>query len=235
MKTTTNSERFISLTKFCKNAGITIKNISLLDQAFYHRSVSNEKKGNILNNERLEFLGDSVLGLVTASYLFSNFPDLKEGELAKIKSVVVSEKILAPNAIRLGINNLLVLGHGEEITGGRTKPAILADCMEAVIGAYFIDSGFDSARDFVLSFIVPEINKVLENGTKDYKTLLQEFTQKKYKLCPVYELLDTSGPEHEKVFTVLVSVGNQKFGPVKGTSKKISEQLVAEIAYKALN
>lgn len=238
MKTTLLAERKNQLVAFSKKAGIKIRDLELLDLAFYHRSSSNEnKKSHELkaNNERLEFLGDSVLGLVTASWLYSNLPDYKEGELAKIKSVVVSEKILAPNALRLGIDKLLVLGHGEEITGGRHKPAILADCMEAVIGAYFLDSGFDAAREYVLSFIVPEIQKVLQNGTKDFKTLLQEFTQKKYKVVPVYELLDTKGPEHEKVFTFNVRIGDEVFGPVSGSSKKDAEQKLAEQVYNKLN
>lgn len=217
-------------------------NMELLDLAFRHRSVTNELDTSKYpvseygeNNERLEFLGDSVLGLVTASWLFSNLTDRKEGDLAKIKSVVVSEKILAPNAIKLGIDKLLLLGHGEEITGGRQKPAILADCMEAVIGAYFLEAGFDAAQKYVLSFIVPEVQKVLQTGTKDFKTLLQELTQKKLKSTPVYELLDTKGPEHEKIFTVRVKVGDKVFSPVKGSSKKIAEQKAAEEAFKILS
>lgn len=231
-----NSNREKNLLSFCEKAGISFSNIELLDNAFYHRSTSNEKNRikNGGNNERLEFLGDSVLGLVTAHYLFTNFPELKEGELAKIKSVVVSEKALAPNAIKLGIDKLLVLGHGEEITGGRQKPAILADCMEAVIGAYFLDAGFEKARDYVLSFIIPEIEKVLENGTKDYKTILQEFSQKTFKACPSYELLSTSGPEHEKTFSVNVHIGEKVFGPYKGSSKKNAEQKAAEEALKII-
>ncbi|MCQ2585515.1 MAG: ribonuclease III [Treponema sp.] len=236
MNTTLTTERKNQLVSFCKTAGIKIQNLELLDLAFYHRSSSNENKKSHekSNNERLEFLGDSVLGLVTASWLYTNLPDYKEGELAKIKSVVVSEKILAPNALRLGIDKLLVLGHGEEITGGRKKPAILADCMEAVIGAYYLDSGFEAAREYVLSFIVPEIKKVLENGTKDFKTLLQELTQKKFKVFPVYELLDTKGPEHEKIFTFNVRIGDKVFGPVSGSSKKDAEQKLAEQVYNEL-
>lgn len=216
--------------------------LGLLDLAFRHRSVTNEvhKKHYEVseygeNNERLEFLGDSVLGLVTASWIFSNLPDKKEGELAKIKSVVVSEKVLAPNAIRLGIDKLLLLGHGEEITGGRQKPAILADCMEAVIGAYFLEAGFEAAQKYVLSFIIPEVQKVLQSGTKDFKTLLQELTQKKLKSTPVYELLDKKGPDHEQIFTVRVKVGEKVFAPVEGSSKKIAEQKAAEEAYNILS
>lgn len=235
-QTNIDPNRKNNLISFCKNAGISMENLSLLDQAFYHRSATNEKKTlktkGFSNNERLEFLGDSVLGLVTASWLYENLPQMKEGELAKIKSVVVSEKILAPNAIKLGIDKLLVMGHGEEITGGRTKPAILADCMEAVIGAYYLDAGFEKAREYVLSFIIPEIQTVLDNGTKDYKTLLQEFTQKKYKETPVYTILDVQGPEHEKIFTVTVKFSSKVYGPFQGSSKKHAEMKAAEEAYK---
>lgn len=238
MQKTITEERKIQLVSFCKKAGIQINDIQLLNHAFLHRSVSNEqrkvKSQVAVNNERLEFLGDSVLGLVTASWLYENLIDLKEGELAKIKSVVVSEKILAPNAVKLGIDKLLLLGHGEEITGGRKKPAILADCMEAVIGAYYLDSGFEKAQNFVLSFIVPEIQKVISSGTKDFKTQLQEFSQKKFKACPVYELVGTSGPEHEKLFEVIVHVGEKSFGPYKGSSKKDAEQKAAQEAFYKL-
>ena len=231
-------ERLRLLKEFCKKAGTDFQDIELLDHAFFHRSAYNEHKkefgGVIYNNERLEFLGDSVLGMVTASWLFRELEDSKEGELAKIKSSVVSEKALAPMALKLGIDKLLVLGHGEEMTGGRNKPAILADCMEAVIGAYYLDKGYRKTEEYVLSFIVPEICKVLENGTKDFKTQLQEFSQKKFKITPEYELLGTSGPEHEKTFRILVHVKDKKFGPVSGSSKKEAEQKAAELALKSL-
>ena len=144
-------ERKHQLSDFCNRVGIKFKKIELLDQAFHHRSLTNEAHG-VKNNERLEFLGDSVLGMVTAAYLYTNL-DNPEGDLAKIKSAVVSEKALAPVALRFGIDKLLLLGHGEELTGGRTKPAILADCMEAIIGAYYLDSGYKAAEKYVLSFI----------------------------------------------------------------------------------
>ena len=162
---------------FCKNVGIKFKNLELLDQAFYHRSIQNEVH-NVKSNERLEFLGDSVLGFATASYLYKNF-DNPEGELAKIKSAVVSEKTLASIAKKIGIDKLLVLGKGEKLSGGSEKPALLADCMEAIIGAYYLDSGYENAEKYVLSFIVPEIELICKEGMKDYKTLLQEEVQKK--------------------------------------------------------
>lgn len=216
------------LLQFCKLVNIKFKDINLLDQAFYHRSSCNELKDK-KNNERLEFLGDSVLGMVTASYLYTNF-DSPEGELAKLKSAVVSEKALAPVALKLGIDKLLILGHGEELTGGRTKPAILADCMEAIIGAYYLDSGYKNAEKYVLSFIIPEINSVFRNGMKDYKTLLQEKYQKISKECPVYELISKKGPDHDQIFEYIVRLGDFVYGPKEGKSKKEAEQLVAKLA-----
>ena len=215
------------LLQFCKSVDIKFKNIELLEQAFHHRSITNEKK--VQNNERLEFLGDSVLGMVTAAFLYNSL-DNPEGDLAKIKSAVVSEKSLAPIALRLGIDKLLEMGKGEEMTGGRTKPAILADCMEAVIGAYYLDSGYKCAEKYVLSFIVPEVEKVLAGGMKDFKTQLQELFQKTSKECPVYELVSKSGPDHDQIFTVCVHLGNKIYGPCHGKTKKAAEQAAAKLA-----
>lgn len=222
------AKRKSELTEFCKRVELKFKNLELLEQAFHHRSLTNEKR-NIKNNERLEFLGDSVLGMVTAAYLYNNFEN-PEGDLAKIKSAVVSEKALAPIALTFGIDKLLELGKGEEMTGGRTKPAILADCMEAVIGACYLDSGYKTAEKYVLSFIVPEINKVCTFGMKDYKTLLQEKYQKSHKSCPVYELVSQTGPDHDQTFEYVVKLGTEVFGPAKGKSKKEAEQLAAKMA-----
>ena len=205
----------------------------MLDLAFHHRSITNEKK-HIKNNERLEFLGDSVLGIVTAAYLYNNFEN-PEGELAKIKSAVVSEKALAPIALEFGIDKLLVLGKGEESSGGRTKPAILADCMEAIIGAYYLDSGYKNAEKYVLEFIIPEINRTITTGVKDYKTQLQELYQKKTKSTPKYVLAEKSGPAHDQTFEVYVTLGDKKFGPAKAKSKKEAEQLAAKMALDSIN
>ena len=220
-----------ALQTFCKQVKIRFKDLELLDLAFHHRSITNEKK-HICNNERLEFLGDSVLGMVTASYLYNNLQN-PEGDLAKIKSAVVSEKALAPRALEFGIDKLLVLGKGEESTGGRTKPAILADCMEAVIGAYYLDSGYKNAEKYVLEFIIPEINKTLSDGIKDYKTRLQEVYQKKYKTCPVYVLVEKTGPAHDQVFSVSVKLGDKIYGPAKAKTKKDAEQAAAKMALES--
>ncbi len=227
-----DKKRKEALNAFCKQVKIRFKNLELLDLAFHHRSVTNEKK-HIKNNERLEFLGDSVLGMVTAAYLYNNFEN-PEGDLAKIKSAVVSEKALAPRALDFGIDKLLVLGKGEEATGGRKKPAILADCMEAIIGAYYLDSGYKNAEKYVLEFIIPEIKQTVTDGIKDFKTQLQELYQKKTKKCPVYELISKKGPAHAQVFEVQVKLGDQVFGPASAKTKKDAEQQAARLALEYL-
>ena len=226
-----SKERKSQLIKFCKSVKISFNNLDLLNQAFCHRSITNEVK-YFKNNERLEFLGDSVLGMVTASYLYNHY-DIVEGDLAKIKSVVVSEKILSEIALEINIQNLLILGKGEEKSGGRKKPAILADCMEAIIGAYYLDSGFKSVEKYVLSFMIPQIEKVFESGIKDYKTILQEKFQKISKMCPRYELISKTGPEHAQVFSVVVHLNDMTYGPCSGNSKKQAEQEVAKLALKS--
>lgn len=227
-----SKQRRIALEEFCRRVNIKVRNIELLDQAFHHRSVSNEK-AHLKNNERLEFLGDSVLGMVTATYLYTTLEN-PEGDLAKIKSAVVSEKALAPVALEIGVDKLMVLGHGEEMTGGRNKPAILADAMEAIIGAYYLDAGYNAAEKYVLSFIIPEVNKVLDGGMKDFKTLLQEAVQKNMKICPKYELTGKKGPDHDQTFLMCVHIGDKVFGPEAGKSKKDAEQKVAKIAFDSL-
>ena len=228
-------ERKRVLTVFLKAAGIKFRNFGLLNLSFMHRSVSNESSLKI-NNERLEFLGDAVLGAAAASLLYRKFGDKPEGELSKIKSVLVSEDILSGVARQYQIDSLLILGKGEENSGGRSKKAILADAMEALIGAIFLDSGFDSAYNFVSGFLNNEINHVLEdNHHRDYKSLLQELSQRLYRSYPAYKLLKRSGPDHEKLFWVEVTVNNQSFGPATGYSKKSAEQEAARMAMESLS
>lgn len=228
-------KRVQELTAFAKNISIKFSNINLLELAFTHRSVANEKGQKHINNERLEFLGDSVLGMATAAYLYEHFMDNPEGDLAKIKSSVVSEQSLAPIALKIGIDKMLILGKGEEMSGGRHKKAILADAVEAVIGAYYLDAGYKAAEKLVLSFMIPAIdNYVSDKGSKDYKTLLQEAHQKKYKSCPNYELVKETGPDHERTFWVTVHLKNASYGPESGRSKKEAEQNVAKKAWLEL-
>jgi len=227
-----NSVRKKELQLFERNAGIRFRKLDFLNLAFSHRSFSNESKESIENNEKLEFLGDSVLGLVVSEYLYKNLPGKNEGDLARIKSFVVSEDSLAGIAKILKIDNFILIGKGEEYSGGRSKKAILADCTEAVIGAYFLDSGFKSSQVFILKYLVPEITKVLENRhKKDYKTLLQEYVQKKYKNYPKYSLIKKVGPDHDRTFWIEVKVDGTLYGPGIGKNKKEAEQKAASLAY----
>jgi ribonuclease-3 len=228
-------ERKKLLKQFEKSSGVRFKNEALLDLAFSHRSYSNENADHRDNNERLEFLGDSVLGLVVSSYLYHVLSDRPEGDLAKIKSFVVSEEILSGLAKNLGIDQLLLIGKGEENSGGRTKKALLADSLEAVFGAYYLDAGFPEVQRFVLQLLVPEINSVLENRhKKDYKTLLQELVQKTHRSYPRYVLIDKTGPDHDKTFFMEVQVNGQSLGSGSGKNKKEAEQEAAGVAFRAL-
>ena len=231
-----SDERKKKLLSFCENLGIKFHDITLLDLALHHRSFSNESEEfRHYNNERLEFLGDSVLGMSTAAFLYEDMMKNPEGDLAKIKSAVVSEKALAPIAKTMKIDTFLVLGKGEEKTGGREKSAILADAFEAVVGAFYLDSGFEAAEQLVLRYIIPEIRNMQQNrGRKDYKTLLQEMYQKICKECPIYELTKTDGPDHDRTFWVSVKLGEKIFGPCAGKNKKEAEQNAARQAYAML-
>ena len=183
-------------------------------------------------NERLEFLGDSVLGVVIASHLYETFPDYPEGELARIKSFVVSEESLFAIARSLQIDTYILIGKGEECSGGRTKKALLADAMEALLGAYFLDAGLRAVRNCILRLFEPEIEKVLQNRHRvDYKTLLQHYTQQTLKTYPHYVLVRKTGPSHANRFWIEVIVNDRKYGPGQGDNKKEAERQAARIAY----
>ena len=242
------AERKRELRLFCKSSNLKFKSLELLDLSLTHRSVLNERpvyyaetrqgRGSPLegsNNERLEFLGDSVLGLICVSLLYRRFPEKTEGELAKIKSVVVSEEILSGLALELALDTVVALGKGEEQTGGRTKKTILADALEAVIGALYLDSGLKTVEDFIAPRIDMEIDRVLEKkGKEDYKSELQELSQRLYKNYPVYKLVKRTGPEHERLFWMDVTVNGASYGPCVGRNKKTAEQEAAHLALQAL-
>ena len=230
-----NPERKKELQLFEKHARIRFRRLEFLNQAFTHRSFAHEAGENGENNERLEFLGDSVLGLVVAEYVYATLPDQPEGELARIKSFVVSEASLSEIARGLRVDNFILIGKGEEYSGGRSKKTILADCLEAIIGAYYLDSGFPAADRFVRTMLIPEINKVLENRhAKDYKTLLQEWVQKRSKTYPKYRVVQKTGPDHDKTFWIEVHVGDRSFGAGKGKNKKEAEQEAARLAWESM-
>jgi ribonuclease III len=221
------------LIDFQQIASLNFKDENILNLAFCHRSYTNEYPGSIDNNEKLEFLGDSVLGLIVADYLYHLYPDSVEGDLAKIKSYVVSESSLVNVAKNIKIENYILIGKGEEYSGGRNKPALLADCTEAVIGAYFLDSGFKQVSEFVLDQLKDEIDRVDEKKHyRDYKTLLQEIIQKKYKCCPRYNIVSVEGPDHNRVYNMNVNISDKTFGPGTGSNKKKAEQEAARLAYE---
>jgi ribonuclease-3 len=195
--------------------------------------VSNET-GCRHNNERLEFLGDSVLGVVVATRVYSHYPGQSEGEIAKVKSVVVSEDILSSLAREVQIDALLILGRGEEQTGGRVKKAILADAMEALIGALYLDQGYERVYAFVKRLLEPEIERVVNREyIQDYKSILQEECQRRYHTYPQYKLLKRSGPDHDRYFWIEVVINGKHYGPGAGQNKKAAEQEAARAAWEA--
>ncbi|MGI9135527.1 MAG: ribonuclease III [Candidatus Nanopelagicales bacterium] len=205
----------------------------LLDQATTHRSFAYEH-GGIPENERLEFLGDSVLGIIITECLYARFPDVPEGQLAKLRAAVVNARACAEVARTLDLGRYMLLGRGEESTGGRDKSSILADAMEAVIGAVYLSSGLDVSREFVLRMFGPLIDASAELGAGlDWKTSLQEAVADAGLGAPEYLVTD-HGPDHEKEFHAKVRVGNEILGEGIGRSKKIAEQHAASQAYATL-
>ena len=214
--------------------GYKFQNITLLQNALTHSSYANERWHNsLLSNERLEFLGDSVLGMLVADYLYRAFPDRPEGELTRMRADMVCETTLAAAANRIGLGEHLLLGHGEERFGGRTRNSILADAMESVIAASFLDGGLDAALKIVQQFILVEV-PVTKLHNADYKTALQELVQQKKNQVLSYALVGQSGPDHDKQFDVEVSLNGTVVGKGTGRSKKRAEQDAARCAIEKL-
>ena len=214
--------------------GYQFQNISLLQNALTHSSYANERWHNsLLSNERLEFLGDSVLGMLVAEYLFRSFPNRPEGELTRMRADMVCEKTLAGAANRIGLGEHLLLGHGEEQGGGRSRESILADAMESVIAASFLDGGIEAALGIVRKFILVEV-PVTRLHNADYKTQLQELVQQKKNQSLSYALVGESGPDHDKQFAVEVSLNGTVVGSGIGRSKKRAEQDAARTAIEKL-
>ena len=214
--------------------GYRFQNITLLQNALTHSSYANERWHNsLLSNERLEFLGDSVLGMLVAEYLYRNFPNRPEGELTRMRADMVCEKTLASAANRIGIGNHLLLGHGEERFGGRNRESILADAMESVIAACFLDGGIQAALKVVQQYILVEV-PVKRMNNADYKTQLQELVQQKKNQVLSYVLVGESGPDHDKHFDVEVKLNGNVVGSGSGSSKKRAEQMAAKAAIEKL-
>jgi ribonuclease-3 len=232
---TFSKERKAELTRFQKSIGIRFKALELLDTALSHKSYVNESEAELEDYEKLEFLGDAFLGLVISDYLFKQNIYFREGTLARIKSYVVSEPTLFRVGQDINIQDYLLLGKGEEKAGGRYRRALISDCVEALIGAYYRDSGYKLARKLVERLFTKEILKVEKNRhEKDYKSILQELSQKKFKNIPQYTIVNTEGPDHKRKFFVNVRVKTKVYGPGIGASKKEAEQNAASIALQIL-
>jgi ribonuclease-3 len=215
-----------------KTLGISFNDPSLLEQALVHRSYINENPGSApASNERLEFLGDAVLGLVVAERLYQYFPYLTEGGMTRLRAALVCRDTLTRIAKTIRLGDYLYLGKGEEATGGRRKPANLARALEAVVGAIFLDQGLVTTGDLVLRLFGKELEKVASQGAAiDYKSQLQEIVQARGQPLPVYRVIETAGPDHDRRFTVEVRTGGVALGKGSGKSKKAAETEAARSA-----
>ena len=217
-----------------KAIGYRFKNITLLQNALTHSSYANEFwRDSLRSNERLEFLGDSILGMVVAEYLYRTFPERLEGELTRMRADMVCERALAKVANRLSLGEHLLLGNGEEQGGGRERASILADAVESVIAACFLDGGMDAARKLIETFILCEV-PVTRLSNVDYKTAFQERVQQKKDQTITYRLVGESGPDHDKTFQVEVLLNGRVVGTGDGSSKKRAEQDAARSAMEQL-
>ena len=214
--------------------GYTFRDRKRLEGALYHSSYANEHRSlGIHSNERLEFLGDAVLGLVTADYLFRKHPDLPEGDLTRIRAALVCEESLHEVAQSLDLGSYLKLGKGENACGGRSRPSILADAVEAVLAAVFLDGGLEHDRDIIQRFLLDRMEQV-NRASRDHKTYLQELVQRKSGQVLSYELIGESGPDHNKTFQMQVLLNGQPIGQGTGHSKKEAEQAAANAAIERL-
>ncbi len=220
------------LAEFCRQYGLPFKDLALLRLALTHRSyLSVTGQGPRESNERLEFLGDSVLGLVTSEFLYRRHPEEHEGELTKTKSLLVSKAILSRRALRIGLGRFVLMSHSEVESGGRQRLSILADAFEAVIGAIYLDQGFESARTFIHRHLLEDSDAITaDKRHTNYKSHLQEYVQNSFRTHPVYRIRSEYGPDHSKHFVVEVVVGRRTLGEGRGQNKKEAEQAAARDA-----
>ncbi len=211
------------------------KNIGLLENALVHSSYANEMKGAMHSNERLEFLGDSVLSIIVSEHIYKKYPDMPEGELTRLRASLVCEKSLCAFSRELCIGDYLKLGKGEDKNGGRERDSILADAFEAVLAAIYLDGGMDAARKHVTATVLRALKHHCdEDAFKDYKTNLQEIIQRNPEENVTYVLISESGPDHDKSFTVEVRLNSNTIGSGVGKSKKQAEQMAAKQALKLM-
>ncbi|OGG44537.1 ribonuclease III [Candidatus Kaiserbacteria bacterium RIFCSPHIGHO2_01_FULL_48_10] len=233
----TDKKYIDDLATFQKHAGIAFKNETLLETAFTHRSYLNEAHMvDREHNERLEFLGDAVLELSVTAYLFKAYPAASEGDLTAYRAALVNAVMLGGIAETLGMNECLLLSKGEAKDMGRARATILANTFEAVVGALYLDQGFQAANDFIVRHVVPKMQEVIEKGAwRDAKSVFQELAQAKYAATPAYQTVRTEGPDHAKHFVVSVSVDGRVMAEGEGQSKQEAEQMAAEKALKKEN
>ncbi len=229
-------ERRITLEKLQEQLEYQFNDISLLNTALTHTSFVKGEGKSVEHNERLEFLGDAVLELAVSDFLFKNYPALNEGRMTKARALTVCEASLFEVAQNYGIGDILLLSKGESNSGGRKKPSILSDAFEAVIGAIYLDGGFEKANAFVMKF-APEFVKAAVNGSlnKDYKTTLQELVQSEHMGALEYVLVGETGPDHKKEFEMLVTIGKEPYASGKGYSKQEAGQNAAKAVLELLN
>lgn len=220
----------IDFSKFEKKVKVSFKDKNLLKQAFIHRSYLNENpKVGIHHNERLEFLGDAVLELITTNYLYKNYPDKNEGDLTSYRAALVNAVTLSEVAQKLGMNEFLLLSKGESKDTGKARQDILANTFESFLGALYLDLGYEKSNDFVEEFLFPEMKEILEKGSwRDAKSVFQEKAQEHFGITPVYKVLSETGPDHDKRFTVGVFLSKELIVDGSGKSKQEAEQKAAQ-------
>lgn len=223
------------INKLLNDLGWKTGNFSYYEQALTHSSFAHERGHRRLHNERLEFLGDAVLELIISDYLYQKYPQLSEGKLTKLRADLVCEASLARIAYGLNLGQYMRLGKGEIVGGGASRPSLLADTIEALIGAHYLDRNFKVCREKVLELFSPILRELQEGDLRrDFKTLLQEFTQARYAVTPSYRIVRESGPDHEKTFSAEVMLAADVVGAGEGRSKKEAEQAAAKEAWNTL-
>jgi ribonuclease-3 len=216
--------------------GVTFNDVSLLQRALTHRSYLNEHPDETLeDNERLEFLGDSVLDFIAAEWLYERFPEMSEGNLTRLRAGLVRNETLAGYASAIGIDDMLLLGKGEEESGGRGRLRNLGGAFEAVAGALYLDQGAEAVRQFVRPWFIPVLDDMLrEQSDKDAKSRLQEWSQANLSLTPTYRTVQVTGPDHEREFTLEVVIGSRVYGVGKGRNKQVAAQAAAQAALESI-
>lgn len=217
--------------EFFLNQDISYEDEEIMEMALIHPSYAQEQN-NYHNNQRLEFLGDAILDFIVAEYLYNHYPDKAEGDLTQIRARVVCEKSLAEAAGRINLGQYILLGRGEEMSGGRQRKSILADTMEAIIGAIYLDQGIEAVRSFILKHLEKTIKATAEGDYQDYKSRLQEIVQARSRDNVYYQIIDEDGPAHAKVFVAGVFHNNRLLASGQGKSKKEAEQNAAEKVFK---